>query len=64
MSIDITSRIEQLQIFRMATPRVGIPCCSPVLHGRFGEKDADILASAFNALADPARLKPLSFIAG
>jgi ArsR family transcriptional regulator len=38
-------------------------CCAPVLHARFAAADADILANAFKALADPARLRLLSFIA-
>ena len=37
------------------------PCCAPVLHARFGDADAETLANAFKALADPARLKLLSF---
>lgn len=40
-----------------------VPCCPPVLNARFGDADADLLAGAFKALADPARLKLLSFIA-
>lgn len=43
--------------------KIPTPCCAPVLHARFGEADAEALASAFKALADPARLKLLSFIA-
>lgn len=39
------------------------PCCPPVLHSMLTKADADELASAFKALADPARLRLLSFIA-
>jgi len=39
------------------------PCCPPVLQGRLGKNDAEELAAAFKALADPARLQLLSFIA-
>lgn len=39
------------------------PCCPPVLHGALTKSDADELASAFKALADPGRLRLLSFIA-
>jgi ArsR family transcriptional regulator len=40
-----------------------VPCCPPVLEGRLTKGDADQLAEAFKAIADPARLKLLSFIA-
>lgn len=43
--------------------KIPTPCCPPVLHARFGAADAETLANAFKALADPARLKLLSFIA-
>ena len=39
------------------------PCCPPVLAGPVDEADAATLASAFAALADPARLRLLSLIA-
>jgi ArsR family transcriptional regulator len=45
------------------TAKTPAPCCAPVLHRRFGDRDAETLAGAFKALADPARLKLLSFIA-
>jgi len=38
-------------------------CCPPVLQGRLGQADAAHLAGAFKAIADPARLRLLSFIA-
>ena len=38
-------------------------CCPPVLQGRLNRAGAEQLASAFKALADPARLRLLSFIA-
>lgn len=38
-------------------------CCPPVLRGRIGKTDAARLADAFKAIADPARLRLLSFIA-
>lgn len=38
-------------------------CCLPALRGRLRKADAEELASAFKAIADPARLKLLSFIA-
>jgi ArsR family transcriptional regulator len=38
-------------------------CCPPVLHARLGRTAAAELATAFKAIADPARLQLLSFIA-
>jgi ArsR family transcriptional regulator, arsenate/arsenite/antimonite-responsive transcriptional repressor len=46
----------------MSMPVV-VPCCPPVLHRRLGKADAEQLAAAFKAIADPARLRLLSFIA-
>jgi len=43
--------------------RVVVPCCPPVLQARLGKVDAAQLARAFKAIADPARLRLLSFIA-
>ena len=39
-------------------------CCPPLLEGALDEDDADALAGAFKALADPARLRLVSIIAG
>jgi ArsR family transcriptional regulator, arsenate/arsenite/antimonite-responsive transcriptional repressor len=39
-------------------------CCAPVLGARLRRDDAEALATAFKAIADPARLRLLSFIAG
>jgi ArsR family transcriptional regulator len=38
-------------------------CCAPVLQARLGKADAEELAAAFRAVADPARLRLLSLIA-
>lgn len=38
-------------------------CCPPVLQGRLSQAAAEQIAGAFKALADPARLRLLSFIA-
>lgn len=38
-------------------------CCPPLLAAPLGEGDADELALAFKALADPVRLRLLSLIA-
>lgn len=39
-------------------------CCAPVLSSALSEAEAEELASAFRVLADPARLRLLSMIAG
>src|SRR3989475_9746135 len=39
-------------------------CCAPVLRARLGRNDAEALATAFKAIADPGRLRLLSFMAG
>ena len=38
-------------------------CCAPLLAEPLGDDDADALARAFKALADPVRLRLLSLIA-
>jgi ArsR family transcriptional regulator len=38
-------------------------CCTPLLTAPLGEREADELAVAFKALADPVRLRLLSLIA-
>jgi ArsR family transcriptional regulator, arsenate/arsenite/antimonite-responsive transcriptional repressor len=40
-----------------------IPCCPPVLHNALSKKDAEDLARTLKALADPIRLRVLSFLA-
>jgi ArsR family transcriptional regulator len=59
-SLDIAHHIEGCQYHPM---RKIVPCCPPVLHGSLTKGHADELASAFKALADPGRLRLLSFIA-
>lgn len=39
------------------------PCCPPVFADRLRKDDAEELAAAFRAVADPARLRLLSLIA-
>ena len=39
-------------------------CCATVLRTRLGRADAEQLASAFKAIADPGRLRLLNYIAG
>jgi len=38
-------------------------CCTSVLHGKLKKAEAEQLAQSFKAIADPARLQLLSFIA-
>jgi ArsR family transcriptional regulator, arsenate/arsenite/antimonite-responsive transcriptional repressor len=40
-----------------------VACCSPVRHDVLDETDAELLARSFAALADPVRLRLLSYIA-
>ena len=42
---------------------IDVACCPPLLSAPLGEEDAEILASALQVLADPARLRLLSLIA-
>ena len=48
----------------MSIKRKGTDCCAPLLRTRLGRDDAAALATAFKAIADPGRLRLLSFIAG
>src|SRR4029453_15258737 len=41
----------------------GARCCAAILRSRRRDEDAEELAGAFKAIADPARLRLLSFIA-
>ncbi len=40
-----------------------VPCCPTVLEGRLKKPDAEQLARGFKAIADPARLQLLNFVA-
>ncbi|MEO6029990.1 MAG: metalloregulator ArsR/SmtB family transcription factor [Candidatus Binatia bacterium] len=44
-------------------PATVVPCCPPVLHSALSKPDAEDLAKTLKALADPVRLRVLSFIA-
>ncbi len=46
-----------------AAPVDAVGCCSPVSAEMLGQRDAELLAAAFAALADPIRLRLLSCIA-
>jgi ArsR family transcriptional regulator len=59
MIVDIATSIDVCQYPRVRTPL----CCAPVLQSALDRGDAEALASSFKALADPARLRLLSYIA-
>src|SRR3954462_12196487 len=60
--IDICrSMREDVPVKRLAT--VEAACCTPLLAAPLPERDAEELALAFKALADPVRLRLLSLIA-
>jgi ArsR family transcriptional regulator len=46
-----------------ATPADPIACCAPVREDSLDEEQAVVLAESFAALADPVRLRLLSFVA-
>jgi ArsR family transcriptional regulator len=62
MFIDIEFCIDVCQYVGMEKIVVST-CCPPVLQGRLRKAHAVALADAFKAIADPARLQLLSFIA-
>jgi ArsR family transcriptional regulator len=62
MHIDIDSCIEDCQCVGMEKS-MRVPCCPPLLEGRLTKSDAEQLAESFKAIADPARLRLLSFLA-
>src|SRR3989442_8098125 len=65
MDVDTLAHpIDLCQYPRMSMKRKGADCCAPLLRTRLGRDDAEALASAFKAIADPGRLRLLSFIAG
>ena len=63
MIVDLVRCIDVCQYWTMRKVLSASPCCPPVLHGRLSQPAAEELAASFRALADPARLRLLSFIA-
>lgn len=60
----LTHPSTSVNILSMKKSRVDLSaCCRPVLQRRLGKADAEQLAGVFKAIADPARLRLLSFIA-
>lgn len=47
----------------MSIKRIATGCCGVLLQGRLRRQDAERLAQQFKAIADPARLRLLNFIA-
>jgi ArsR family transcriptional regulator len=65
MDVDIVARRIDMCQYRWGSmsKKKTTACCAPVLRSRIGEADAQALASAFKAVADPGRLRLLSFLA-
>jgi ArsR family transcriptional regulator len=64
MWVDIDPCIDDCQYGHMKKSPAALPsCCAPVLQARLGKAAAEQLATRFKAIADPARLRLLSFIA-
>jgi ArsR family transcriptional regulator len=61
--IDVRQYVGGNMAKRTAIPVATEPCCAPVLAAPLSEADAAELARGFAALADPVRLRLLSFIA-
>jgi ArsR family transcriptional regulator len=59
IDFDIAADIEICQYVIMSNVT---PCCPPVVQGALSKSDADALALTLKALADPIRLRLLSFI--
>jgi ArsR family transcriptional regulator len=57
----VAQDIEACQYIDM--PARVMSCCTPVLQARLDKVEAEELAAVFKALADPGRLRLLSFIA-
>src|SRR2546426_894227 len=65
MDVDTPSHpIDSCQYLLMSMKEKASRCCAPLLRTRLGRDDAEALATAFKAIADPGRLRLLSFIAG
>jgi ArsR family transcriptional regulator, arsenate/arsenite/antimonite-responsive transcriptional repressor len=65
MDIDMIAHSIDVCQYRSMSMKEGTPsCCAPLLRTRLGRTDAEELAAAFKAIADPGRLRLLSFIAG
>jgi ArsR family transcriptional regulator len=64
MIVDVDGCIDGCQYIFMKKAVTVLPkCCPPVLQARLGKSAAEQLAGGFRAIADPARLRLLSFIA-
>jgi ArsR family transcriptional regulator len=63
MSVDVASSIDICQYPPRSMKAKAPACCPSVLQARLGRADAEQLAAAFKAIADPARLRLLSYLA-
>jgi ArsR family transcriptional regulator len=59
----VDHRIEGCQYRRVSIARSPTWCCAPILATPLGKRDAEELARAFRAVADPVRLRLLGLIA-
>ena len=64
MMVDMLPNIStHVNMLRMKLLQEIDACCQPLLSAPLAERDAETLATALQALADPARLRLLSLIA-
>src|SRR4029453_8855514 len=64
MDIDMIAHSIDVCQYRSMSMKEGTPsCCAPLLRTRLGPTAAEELAAAFKAIAEPGRLRLLSFIA-
>jgi ArsR family transcriptional regulator len=64
MSIDIIAHwIDTCQYRPMSMPKPAARCCPALLKGPLKKAEAEALADLFKAIADPARLRILAFLA-
>jgi ArsR family transcriptional regulator, arsenate/arsenite/antimonite-responsive transcriptional repressor len=63
MVVDVVAHCIDVCQYRPMSIKQSARCCVPVLRARLRRDDAEALAAAFKAIADPGRLRLLSFIA-
>jgi len=62
VDVPIARFIDMCQYWAMSMNRAARSCCAPVLRARLRSDEAEELAAAFKAIADPARLRLLGFV--
>jgi len=63
MVVDVVAHCIDVCQYWLMSIKQSARCCVPVLRARLRRDDAEALAVAFKAIADPGRLRLLSFIA-